>query len=45
MKSKEPAWAFISAAFFDTTTYIGAFRPGDPASNWLSTPWISFRLH
>jgi len=32
-------------SFFDTTTYIGAFRPGDPASNWLSTPWISFRLH
>jgi hypothetical protein len=30
---------------FDTTNYLGAFRPGDPASNWLSTPWISFRLH
>jgi hypothetical protein len=31
--------------FFDTTDYVGAFRPGDPASNWLTTPWISFRLH
>jgi hypothetical protein len=30
--------------FFDTTGYLGAFRPGDPASNWLSTPWINFRL-
>jgi len=32
-------------SFFDTTDYIGAFRPGDSGSNWLSTPWISFRLH
>jgi hypothetical protein len=31
--------------FFDTTTYIGAFRPGDTAGNWLTSPWISFRLH
>jgi hypothetical protein len=30
--------------FFDTTDYVGAFRPADPASNWLSTPWISFQL-
>jgi hypothetical protein len=29
--------------FFDTTNYIGALRPGDPASNWLTTPWISFQ--
>lgn len=28
--------------FFDTTNYVGAFKPGDPASNWLTTPWISF---
>jgi hypothetical protein len=30
--------------FFDTTDYVGAFRPGDPAANWLTAPWISFRL-
>jgi hypothetical protein len=31
--------------FFDTTNYVGAFRPGDIAGNWLTAPWISFRLH
>jgi hypothetical protein len=30
--------------FFDTTNYVGAFRPGDTAANWLTAPWISFRL-
>jgi hypothetical protein len=30
--------------FFDTTNYVGAFNPGDPAHNWLTAPWISFRL-
>jgi len=30
--------------FFDTTNYVGAFRPGDPGSNWLTSPWISFRV-
>jgi hypothetical protein len=30
--------------FFDTTNYVGAFRPDDPAGNWLTSPWISFRL-
>jgi hypothetical protein len=30
--------------FFDTTNYVGAFRPGDTAGNWLTSPWISFRL-
>ncbi len=28
--------------FFDTTNYVGAFRPGDPASNWLAGTWVSF---
>jgi hypothetical protein len=28
--------------FFDTTTYIGAFAPGQPT--WLTTPWVSFEL-
>ncbi len=31
--------------FFDTTTYAGAFRPGDTAGNWLTAPWISFRVN
>ncbi len=31
--------------FFDTTNYVGAFRPGDTAGNWLTAPWISFRLN
>ena len=35
----------IDASFFDTTTYVGAFKPGDPGSNWLSSPWISFHTH
>ena len=30
--------------FFDTTNYVGAFRPGDPAGNWLTSPWINFHL-
>src|SRR5262249_29000838 len=30
--------------FFDSTGYVGAFRPGDTAGNWLTSPWISFRL-
>ncbi|HZU59183.1 MAG TPA: hypothetical protein VFA06_25105 [Actinocrinis sp.] len=34
----------IDPTFFDTTNYVGAFRPGDPASNWLTSPWISFHL-
>ena len=28
--------------FFDTTTYIGAFQPGQPT--WLSSPWITLDL-
>ncbi len=28
--------------FFDTTTYIGAFAPGQPT--WLTSPWVSFEL-
>ena len=35
----------IDSSFFDTTNYVGAFRPGDPASNWLSSPWIDFHLN
>src|SRR4029077_17233601 len=35
----------IDPTFFETGNYIGAFKPGDPGSNWLSTPWVSFRLH
>jgi hypothetical protein len=27
--------------FFDTTDYVGAFRPADPASNWLAGTWVS----
>ncbi len=27
--------------FFDTTNYVGAFRPGDPASNWLAGTWVN----
>jgi len=33
--------------FFETTSplYVGAFRPGDTAGNWLTSPWISFHLN
>ena len=31
--------------FFDTTNYVGAFRPGDTAGNWLTSPWINFHLN
>lgn len=27
--------------FFDSTNYVGAFKPGDPASNWLAGTWVS----
>jgi hypothetical protein len=30
--------------FFETTSYIGAFKPG-AGQDWLTSPWISFRLH
>jgi len=35
----------IDPTFFDTTSYVGAFRPGDPAANWLSSPWINFHIN
>lgn len=31
--------------FFDTTNYVGALKPGDPASNWLAGSWVSLALH
>jgi hypothetical protein len=34
----------LDPTFFQTTDYVGAFRPGDPAANWLTAPWVSFRL-
>jgi hypothetical protein len=37
--------ANIDPTFFQNTNYIGAFKPGDPASNWLTSPWVSFQLH
>src|SRR5262249_28189897 len=33
----------LDPTFFQPTDYVGAFRPGDPSSNWLTSPWISFR--
>ena len=35
----------IDPSFYDTTTWVGAFKPGDTSANWLTTPWISLRLH